>query len=335
MPISDAATAATTLCCWTASTIRCSSRDSCRCLSRSARFLIRPLPGDEADGPLPPFRLVAVATGPGGSLPLAATVAALVGSPVRDDADGCAGGAVTTRDDDDDLVLDLDDDLERTDEALPLPLLPMLRDEDALIPAEDEDVRLLPLLLLLVLLVLLLTDEDAAVPVALWRTYDAVAILPLGSTLAERVRLELRRRVPLALRAAARCVAEVGVDIVDVEGEGDFNAADRPRLLLLPLLPMASFLSLRRRGDLPPPALLLVRMLPPDGSGSGGGASFSPSERYMLASSEIGRRLDRSKSYLLTFTLPSLLWQWHASMSDCVRLGSASAISPYRQHTKN
>lgn len=303
MPISDAATAATTLCCWTASTIRCSSRDSCRCLSRSARFLIRPFPGDEADGPLPPFRLVTVAMGPGGSLPLVA------GSPVRDDVDGCACGADTARDDDDDLVLDLDDDLERTDEALPLPLLPMLRDEDALIPAEDEDVRLLPLLLLLVLLVLLLTDEDAAVPVALWRTYDAVAILPLGSTLAERVRLELRRRVPLALRAAARCVAEVGVDIVDVGGGGDFNAADRPRLLLLPLLPMASFLSLRRRGDLPPPALLLVRMLPPDGSGSGGGASFSPSERYMLASSEIGRRLDRSKSYLLTFTLPSLLWQ--------------------------
>lgn len=214
--------------------------------------------------------------------------------------------------------MDIDDDLERTDEALPLPLLPMLRDEDALIPAvpaEDEDVRLLPLLLLPVLLLVvpLPTDEDAAVPVALWRTYDAVAILPLGSTLAERVRLELRRRAPLALRAAARCVAEVGVDIVDVGGEGDFNAADRPRLLplLLPLLPMASFLSLRRRGDLPPPTLLLVRMLPPDGSGSGGGASFSPSERYMLASNEIGWRLDRSTSYLLTFTLPSLLWQWH------------------------
>ena len=100
--------------------------------------------------------------------------------------------------------------------------------------------------------------------------------------IAERVRLELRRRVPLALRAAALCVAEVGVDVVG----GDFMD-DRPRLLLgvlVPLLaPMAPFLSLRRRGDLPPPTRLLVRRLPPDGSGSGGGgASFSPSERYMV-----------------------------------------------------
>ena len=91
MPISDAATASTTLCCWTASTIRRSSRDSCRCLSRSARFLIRSLPG---------ARLATAAIiGPGGSPP---------------------------------LVLHLDDDLERTDDVLPLlPALPMLRDEDA------------------------------------------------------------------------------------------------------------------------------------------------------------------------------------------------------------
>ena len=61
--MSDAETAATTLCCWTASTIVRSSSDNdrtdadrtdadrCRCRSRSARFLIRSLPGDEADGP--------------------------------------------------------------------------------------------------------------------------------------------------------------------------------------------------------------------------------------------------------------------------------------------
>lgn len=296
VPRSDAATAATTFCCWTASTTRRSSRDSCcLCLSRSARFLIRSLPGDaEADVPLlllPPDRLVTAATGPGGSLPLDVEATSLVGSLFRDEADGCAGGAaVAVAGDDDDLVLDLDDDdLERTDELLPLPLLPMLRDEDAWIPAEadEDDGRLLLLLLfvlLVVLLVVLLPTEGAdAAAVALWRTYDAVAILPLGSTLAERVRLELRRRVPLALRAAALCVAEVGVDVVG----GDFMA-DRPRLLgvLVPLLePMAPFLSLRRRGDLPPPTRLLVRILPPDGSGSGGGgASFSPSERYMAAS---------------------------------------------------
>ena len=209
----------------------------------------------------------------------------MAGSLFRDAADGCAGGAaVLAAGDDDDLALDLDEDLERTDDVLPLPLLPMLREEDARIPAEDDDVRLLLLLLLPLLPVLVPEDAAAAAAVALWRTYDAVATLPLGSTLAERVRLELRRRVPLALRAAARCVAEVGVD---VEPGEDCFMADRPRLLLgvlVPLLaPMAPFLSLRRRGDLPPPTRLLVRRLPPDGSGSGGGgASFSPSERYMV-----------------------------------------------------
>lgn len=209
-------------------------------------------------------------------------MASLVGPVFRDDADGRAGGAAVAGDDDDLLVLDLDDDdllVERTDELLPLPLLPMLRDEDAWIPAEEDDGRLPLLLLLLVVLLMLVPTDDEAV--ALWRTYDAVAILPLGSTLAERVRLELRRRVPLALRAAALCVAEVGVD--EEPGEDCFMA-DRPRLLVLVLLPMAPFLSLRSRGDLPPTTRLLVRILPPDGSGSGGGgASFSPSERYMAA----------------------------------------------------
>ena len=113
--------------------------------------------------------------------------------------------------------------------------------------AEEEIFRLLLFLLPVVLVGLL-----------------AVAILPLGSTLADRprVRLELRWRVPLALRAAALCVAEVGFEAVP--GEEDLVVV-RPRLLLL-LVP-------------------LLVLTPLDGSGGGGGggsgASFSPSERYM------------------------------------------------------
>ena len=226
--MSDAATAATTRCCWTASTIACSSRDSgFRCLSRSARFLTRSLPSDDeaTDGPAPlaverrwlAAALVAVTMGPGGS---------------RFDFDLAA-----------------DDDLDRAEALLPLPLLAMLRDEEAamLLPAAEEvEEELFRLLLFLLPVVGLL----------------AVAILPLGSTLADRprVRLELRWRVPLALRAAALCVAEVGFEAVP--GEEDLVVV-RPRLLLL-LIP------------------LLVRT-PLDGSGGGGGsgASFSPSERYM------------------------------------------------------
>ena len=126
---------------------------------------------------------------------------------------------------------------------------------------EADEVRLLFLFLLLLLLLL--------------------AILPPGSTLAERdrLRLELRRRVPLALRAAALWVAEVGVDVMTAPeggggggGGGGDSRTNRPQLLVpLPLLlaTMAPFLSFWRRGDLPPPP-------------SGGGASFSPSERYTM-----------------------------------------------------
>ena len=78
-------------------------------------------------------------------------------------------------------------------------------------------------------------------------------------------RLErMAREDPENVRAAALCVAEVGLEAVP--GEEDLVVV-RPRLLLL-LVP------------------LLVRT-PLDGSGGGGGggggggASFSPSERYM------------------------------------------------------
>ena len=124
---------------------------------------------------------------------------------------------------------------------------------------EADEVRLLFLFLLLLLLLL--------------------AILPPGSTLAERdrLRLELRRRVPLALRAAALWVAEVGVEVMAAPegggggGGGGDSRTNRPQLLVpLPLLAaMAPFLGFWRRGDLPPPP-------------SGGGASFSPSERYTM-----------------------------------------------------
>ena len=62
-----------------------------------------------------------------------------------------------------------------------------------------------------------------------------MAILPLGSTLADRprLRLELRWRVPLALRAAALCVAEVGFEAGP--GGGDLAVVVRPCLLLVVL----------------------------------------------------------------------------------------------------